>query len=349
MSSGVRPKRVTLSDVAELAGVSVMTASYTYGRPERVSPAMRERVLEAARSIGYAGPDPSARSLRRGSTLTLGVVLGEQLTYAFDDPQAVQFLAGIAEVCAERGFGLTILPVTGTDDDRERITAAAVDSFVVWTTAATPTVLAAIRATKRRAVIHSGPPIEGFTVVGIDDRAAAKAIGTVAFTSSRRPAVLSFPLDHNRSSFIASGVDPADAAFPVTRDRLEGYRDAAREIGIPWEQVRVGVCSVNSATEAESVAAELLASDPAIDAIAAMSDQLALGILRVAANHERAVPADLAVTGWDDSPIAAESKLTTISQSLRDQGALCAATALGDERESDGGEWQLVVRETTRA
>ena len=81
-------KRPTLSEVAEKAGVSPMTASYTYNRPDRVSDQARAKVLSAAAELGYAGPDPSARSLRRGSTLTLGVVLGEHLTYAFDDPGA---------------------------------------------------------------------------------------------------------------------------------------------------------------------------------------------------------------------------------------------------------------------
>ena len=79
-------RRVTLAQVAQRAGVSVMTASYTYSRPDRVSPESRDRVLAAAAELGYAGPDPRARSLRRGSTLTLGVVMGEPLGYAFEDP-----------------------------------------------------------------------------------------------------------------------------------------------------------------------------------------------------------------------------------------------------------------------
>src|SRR5262245_14456750 len=99
-----------MADVARAAGVSPMPVSYTYHQPARVSAETRARVLRAAGELGYGGPDPSARSLRYGATRTLGVVLGEHLTYAFDDPQAVQFLAGVAEVCAERGYGLLIVP-----------------------------------------------------------------------------------------------------------------------------------------------------------------------------------------------------------------------------------------------
>ena len=64
--------KVTLVDVAELAGVSLMTASYAYNRPSRVSDQSRSKVMAAAAELGYPGPDPSARSLRRGSTRSLG-------------------------------------------------------------------------------------------------------------------------------------------------------------------------------------------------------------------------------------------------------------------------------------
>src|SRR3954466_7469333 len=125
--------RVTMPDVAREAGVSAMTVSYTFNRPERVAAATRQRVLAAAERLGYPGPHPGARSLRRGRTGTLGVVLGEHLTYAFDDPQATRFLSGVAQVCADHGMALTLVPVTGGPSDVDRVTEAAVDGFVVWT------------------------------------------------------------------------------------------------------------------------------------------------------------------------------------------------------------------------
>src|SRR4051812_25876470 len=181
MAWSAGPRRVTLAQVADLAGVSVMTASYTYNRPERVSDGSRARVLAAAAQLGYAGPDPSARSLRRGSTLTLGVVLGEHLHYAFDDPGAVSFLAGVAEVCAATGYGMSILPITGADDDAVRVTTAAVDGFIVWTTSDDDPVVAAVRTTGRPAVVHGGPAVPGLGLVSIDNRAAAHAVGVLAF------------------------------------------------------------------------------------------------------------------------------------------------------------------------
>ena len=107
--------------------------------------------------LGYPGPHPGARSLRRGRTGSLGVVLGEPLAYAIEDPQAARFLAGVAEVCAGAGVGLTLVPITGADADVERVAEAGVDGFVVWTTAEDDPVVDAVAATGLPAVVHGGP------------------------------------------------------------------------------------------------------------------------------------------------------------------------------------------------
>src|SRR5215203_5596391 len=100
MGGAAPRRRPTMTEVARAAGVSVMTVSYAYSRPDRVSPEALAKVRAAAARVGYPGPHPGARSLRRGRAGSLGVVLGEHLSYAFDDPQAARFLAGVAGVCA---------------------------------------------------------------------------------------------------------------------------------------------------------------------------------------------------------------------------------------------------------
>ena len=336
------PRRVTMTDVARAAGVSPMTVSYTYNRPDRVSADSRAKVLEAAAALGYSGPDPSARSLRYGETRMLGVVLGEHLTYAFDDPQAVAFMAGIAEVCAERDYGLLIVPTGTGDEDRDRVVRAAVDAYVVWTTTADDPVLDAACGTRRPVVIHGGPDREGTTLVGIDNRAAARAVAREVFATARRPGVLSFPIDRHRETFLRPGLEPASVAYPVTRERLAGYRDAALELGLDWTRLPVAVCRTNDEGEARTIMGQLLAVIPDVDAIAAMSDQLALGA-------SRGTTGRLRVSGWDDSYVARDHQFTTVAQSLREQGAACAAAALGDPVANHRDAWRLVRRASTGA
>ncbi len=342
---------MTMPDVAREAGVSAMTVSYAFNRPERVAEATRRRVLEVAERMGYAGPHPGARSLRRGRTATLGVVLGENLTYAFDDPQATQFLAGISTVCVEHELGLTLIPITGGPRDADRVREAAVDALVLWTTADDDPVLDAVARRGLPAVVHGGPTRPGIGFVAIDDRAAARAVARAAFTAARAPAVLSQPLDRARRPAVLHGVSPDAAPFGVTRRRLQGYADAAADLGLDWRRIPVVVLARNDRAEAEAAALRLLQDGgAAVDAVAAMSDELALGVLRAAERLGITVPAQLAVTGWDDSASAAPAGLTTIAQSLRDQGELCARSVVepGDAPIRISPPWRLVTRTTTR-
>jgi DNA-binding LacI/PurR family transcriptional regulator len=339
-----------MRQVADAAGVSVMTASYAYSQPERVAPGTAAKVRAAAERLGYPGPHPGARSLRRGRAGSIGVILGERLTYAFDDPQAGRFLAGVAEVCAAEGVGLTLVPITGAASDERRVSEAVVDGFIVWTTSDDDPVLDAVTASGLPAVVHAGPPRPGLPVIGIDDRAAAAAIGRLAFAGATRPAVLSFPVNRDRVRALLTGPPGPAVTYPVTRHRWEGFLDAWRQAGESPAELRVAVCPVNATADGEAFAAELLRGGDPPDAIAAMSDELALGALRAATRAGRAVPGGVSITGWDDSDAAAPAGLTTLRQSLRDQGGRCARIALGRELPAaeDPPGWQVIERTSTR-
>jgi DNA-binding LacI/PurR family transcriptional regulator len=113
----------------------------------------------------------------------------------------------------------------------------------------------------------------------------------------------------------------------------------------------VAVCAVNSAAAGEAHARALLSREPPPDAIAAMSDELALGAMRAAAQAGHTVPDAVAITGWDDSGAAALAGLSTVEQSLREQGARCARQILDEGRaDAELGEppWRVVVRGSTR-
>jgi DNA-binding LacI/PurR family transcriptional regulator len=71
-----------------------------------------------------------------------------------------------------------------------------------------------------------------------------------------------------------------------------------------------------------------------------MSDRLALGALQE-------TPGPLRVSGWDDSDVAREHELTTVAQSMREQGSACATAALGDPAPDHHDAWQLVRRAST--
>ncbi|MFT2692003.1 LacI family DNA-binding transcriptional regulator [Clavibacter zhangzhiyongii] len=339
---------MTLSDVARRAGLSVMTASYAFNDPDRVSQASLHRVMEAAEELGYQGGNPWARSLRTGRSNSLGVVFGEHLAYAFRDPQAAEFLSGVSSVCTENDLSLTLIPTTGGAGDRDRVAAAAVDGFVFWTTFEGDPCLSAAVASGRPCSIQGGPDLEGMTKVGPDDRRAAQELAAVALRGSIEPLVLSFPLDGSRIPWVGEGLPLDRAHLPVTRERLLGFGDALEAAGFETPTVPVLALARNGRDEARRTVAEYLSAHRCVDSILCMSDETAIGALEAVASAGMRVPDDVSVVGWDDGPAAAALHLTTLHQSMYDQGRACGQIAAGLTPDDLPAEWHIVIRDTTR-
>ncbi len=102
--------RITLQSIADEVGVSRMTVSNAFSRPDQLSQALRARILDVAQRLGYAGPDPSARSLARGRTGTVGVLWPGELRAVLADAGTSAFLGALADEFAGSGLSLTLLP-----------------------------------------------------------------------------------------------------------------------------------------------------------------------------------------------------------------------------------------------
>jgi DNA-binding LacI/PurR family transcriptional regulator len=342
---------VTLMTVAEAVGVSPTTVSNAYNRPHKLSPALRERILGAAHELGYPGPNPAARSLRRGRAGSIGLLFGEALTYAFQDPAAVEFLRGLAEGSARHNTVLQLiaaLDADGREAGASVLANAIVDGLVVWTLPDQHPLLRVARERNIPLVIHGSPRLAGVPFVGIDDRAAARAAAEhLVALGHRSLAVISLPFGPARRARSRNPDRPGRPSYRVTRERLAGYRAAAA----PRDIYEV---AVNNRDEGRRAALALLQAAPRPTAVLAMSDELAIGALAAAAELELRVPRDVSVLGWDDSPSARASDLTTIGQSLHDQGRTCArlliAATRGEIADDDLvhlASWELVTRGST--
>ena len=321
--------------------MSVATVSNAYNRPEKLSPALRERVLAVAADLGYAGPDPAAAALRRGRAGVVGVVFPETLGYAFSDPGAVAFLRGLASVFERAGLGVLLVPAAHGAGDPTPARSAAVDGFVVFSLPDGDRVLEAVLARRLPVVAQGGPRRPELAFVGIDDRAAASAAAQhVIALGHRRIAVAAFrPADPHTEG----------ATYRVPRERLAGYRDAATAAGV---SLAVEVQRLNSRACGATAARALFAAPKPPTAILAMSDELALGVLTAATEQGLRVPDDLSVIGFDDAGAAEAARLTTIAQDLEAQGEqagtllLSAADWAGEPPEKMFAT-HLVVRDTT--
>jgi DNA-binding LacI/PurR family transcriptional regulator len=315
--------------IAEKLGVSAMTVSNAYNHPERLSEALRGRIFETAGRLGYHGPDPVGRSLRRQRTDVVGVLYSNPLSYAFDDPAAVSFLGGLSSVTEEADLGLLLVPAAGGGASGERdpraAAQAAVDGFVIYSMSDEEPLLAAALGRRLPAVVVDQPCKEGVPFVGVDDEAAARtAAEHLLHLGHERFAIVSFALSPDGRDGMANSVRQERAAFRVSGLRLLGYRAALEEAGLPWSEVPVYECPGSSKEFGHRAAEALLSPEHRPTAILASSDQLALGVIAWATERGLSVPEDVSVVGFDDIPAAASANppLTTVHQDHAAKGIL---------------------------
>ena len=354
----VSGRRATLARIAEELDVSAMTVSNAYNHPDRLSEALRDRIFETAGRLGYNGPDPVGRSLRRQRTDVVGVLYSNPLSYAFDDPAAVAFLSGLSSVTEGADLGLLLVPAAGPTSGKRDPSAAAqaaVDGFVIYSMSDREKLLGAALDRRLPAVVVDQPFEQGVPFVGVDDEAAARtAAGHLLQLGHQRFAVVSFALSPDVRDGIASPGRQKHAAFRVSRLRLRGYRAALEDAGLPWPKVPVYECPGSSREFGRRAAETLLSPEHGPTAILATSDQLALGVIAGATERGLSVPGDVSVVGFDDIPAAAtaDPPLTTVRQDHTEKGLLAGRMLISQLRKQDGPSARplatsLVVRGST--
>jgi DNA-binding LacI/PurR family transcriptional regulator len=340
-------KHPTLATIAEAVGVSRMTVSNAYNRPDQLSPALRDRILATAKQLGYGGPDPVARTLKRGETGSVGVVLDYPLTRAFTDPATVGFLHGVAAGCEQFARGMSLVPrIEGRD--AALIGSALVDGFILYCVPERDPRLDAVRSRRLPYARVDFEPDPDLLDVNIDDEGAARAVADHLVG-----------LGHRRFGIVVSNEDPGETAvdaqesavYFVEHARLAGWRAGLESVGVDWSSVPVAGSSASHVREMGRIAGgRLLDRAERPTAIIAMSDTLALGVLDAAAERGIAVPQDLSVAGFDDVPDAAHNtpSLTTIRQPHDRKGSEAVRLLLeADAPQSVLLPTELVVRAST--
>lgn len=349
-------RRATAKKVAAEVGVSTATVSNAYNRPERVSSAMRERIFETAHRLGYTGPDPMGRGLRRGRAGAFGVLYMGHLSYAFTDPAAVMFLEGVSGAAEQAGLAMTLIS-GGSHMDRnpEAVRRAAVDGFVVYCVAEDDPLIDEVLRRQIPAVFVDDPTTEESLSVRVDDEGGARAVAEhVLGLGHERLGVVSFELGPRQSGGLADMPRQENTLYLSARSRLGGYAVAATVAGLSWEEVPVYECPYNAPDYGREAAGFLLGKSPRPTALLCTSDQLAFGAMEAARERGLSVPQDVSIVGFDDVPEAGRTlpALTTVHQPHAEKGAkagraLLALLAGEETPSSEVLRTSLVVRSST--
>jgi DNA-binding LacI/PurR family transcriptional regulator len=311
-----------LAEIARAAGVSRTTVSNAFNRPDQLSAALRTRILETARELGYAGPNQAARALRTGRSGIIGVVFSDDLPYMFSDPAAIAMMRGMAEACAAHETSLLLIPNALDSDAGERALAAAVDGYILHCLPTGTPVLDALQRRRLPLVAVDHATFTGARV-GIDDRAAARrAASHLIALDHRRLAILALELAPDARLGLAAAARLEQVRYADIRERLLGYLEGAAAAGLDPGSIPVIETDENTAAAGARAAELALAAAPRPTALLCMSDVLALGAVGHAAERGIAVPRDLSIVGFDDIPMAADlvPPLTTIRQPLAERG-----------------------------
>jgi DNA-binding LacI/PurR family transcriptional regulator len=312
-----RTSRPTLAAVARRAGVSASTASLAFSGNGPVAAATRDRVLAAASELRYGGPDPTARSLRRGRSGVIGLVTEDRLAEAFRDPVNLALLDGLGEALGDERLGLLVIPMAGVGGPDPGESALDVAILLGCSTS----IAGPVESLRRRGVPMVGietEPFAGITAIDIDNReASAAAARHLRELGHRRVSVVSLPLEleHRRAPLDAERESAATAH--VALERLAGVRSVfpdARGVSAAASSVEEGVLAGRALLDREPVERPR--------AIIAQSDLLAAGVLLAAEQLGIRVPEELSIVGFDGIPLdgVLARPLTTLVQPVERKG-----------------------------
>ncbi|MBF4163982.1 LacI family DNA-binding transcriptional regulator [Nocardioides acrostichi] len=309
--------KVTLQSVADAVGVSRMTVSNAFSRPQKLSADLRARIMAVAEEMGYIGPDPAARALARGRTGTVGLLITGRMSEVSRDAVATEFMVAVADRLADHDLALTLLSA-GLGVDREGDHDAVVpsrdvpmDGALVYVCEVDSADLAWLQKRRLPLVTVDQEPLDGFPAVNVDDHfGAAAAAQHLVDLGHRRVGLLSL-----------EPIGPADRFQSPAADRFAGWREALEAAGI---EPTVALADYQDLEAIRAAAVGLLSADPRPTGILCFSDVLAVQAIRAAESLGLTVPDDVSVVGFDDSSLAVSVRptLTTVSQPVSRKGEL---------------------------
>ena len=320
-------RRGTLASIAAELGVSRTTVSNAYNKPDQLSEELREKILNTATRLGYPGPDPTARSLRTRHAGAIGVLLTEELTYAFEDQASLEFMAGVSEACSKMNASMLLIPA-GVDPETSANRAAAlinqasVDGFIVYSVAQDDPFLEAVVRRNIPTVICDQPAdAHHIDYVGIDDdQAIQPVVQQLVDAGHCKIGMLCIRLDRTPNNGPVSAERLRTATMHVQRSRIEGTLTVLAKAGIAQEDVPIVERHINDQANSHSAAEELLDAHPELTAVICTVDSMALAVADVVESRGGTIPQDLSVTGFDGIPQAVNRGIVTVRQPSKDKG-----------------------------
>lgn len=309
--NGDTARAVTVQDVSRQSGVSTATVSRVINESPKVSPETRVRVLKAIRELGYMR-NHSARALARQRTDTIGVVFP-----GIDSGFFSEVLKGINEYAVSRDYHLMVAFSQGNQDEQDRVSeylqAGRVDALILMNLGMSDDFVRQA-AQRELPIVLIDRPVKSARVasVMIDNRSGADAAMTHLIG-----------LGYQRIAILAGPRDTIDA-----EQRFEGCQVAAKRAGYNIDKSLIWPGNFFWESGYELMNNWLDVGKPLPDAMFALNDPMAMGVMESLHEHGLNVPGDMALIGFDDVQAARYLGLTTVRSPMRDMGRVAAEAAI---------------------
>jgi len=290
---------VTLRDIAEKAGVSVITVSRAMNNKPDVTPETRQRILTIATELNYT-PNAHARALVGGKSNIIGLVVADNA-----NPFYARMIRGIEEASTANGFSV-ILSNTNEDPDREAsaiqvLREKRVDGLLITSVQCGKVLLEPLLQDKTPFVLLNRY-VDGLVAdCVLNDNFMGAYLATAHLCS----------LGHRRIMHV-TGPDNISSV----RERMKGYRKALDEYQIDFDSQMVLHTNLRLDDGYQKVLHYFQTAKHLPTAVFAYSDLLAFGVLKALRELGISVPGQVALVGYDDIDFAQviEPALTTVSQ-----------------------------------
>ena len=330
---------IRLKDIAQRAGVSIMTVSKVLRDASDISVATKVRVKHLAQQMGYV-PDSLAQGLRTRKTKLLGLVIP-----ASDNPIFARIVLAVEERAYDLGYEIILAHSLNLPEREEivirRLLSRRVDGILiapVYRLAPKAVVYDDLFRRGTPAIIlgHIAPFCSHFVNIETEDRFASTSITQYLLQ-----------LGHERIAFFGGPV-----AAPWAQERLEGYRRALHEAGIEMHDALIFSAGSN-VEDGEKAALQFLNESPQATAIQSVNDQVAVGAVNILIGQGIKIPQDLSITGFGNvmAGHCCRVPLTTIGQPKYRLGLeameMMSKLLLGQRVESRHLSEELILGEST--
>ncbi|MGP3950240.1 LacI family DNA-binding transcriptional regulator [Streptomyces sp. 7N604] len=331
----------TLEEVAARAGVGRGTVSRVINGSPRVSDRTRAAVEQAVAELGYI-PNRAARALAGNRNDAIALVIPEPETRLFAEPYFSDIIRGVGAELADTDLQL-LLTLIRTPKERQRLanylSSHRVDGVLLVSVHADDPLPDLLERIEMPAVLSGRRSArESVPYVDSDNTGGARAAMEHLLARGRRTiTTITGPLD-----------------MYVAQCRLDGYRCALTDAGLPADGALIAGADFTEDGGRRAMR-ELLDRAPDLDAVFAASDVMAAGARQVLREAGRRVPDDVALVGFDDSPVArhTDPPLTSVRQPIEEMGRAMVRVLLEEieersrEREQLVLPTELVVRESS--